>query len=129
MGCRRLAGDRERVESEIERQLSAAIMHGLPKPAIRTVEPGEMLVMEGDAATDVYLILDGMFVVEIDGTGIGEIGPGAVVRERAALEGGVRTATLRATTFARVAEATPEQLDAHDLQTVAEGHRRETAPA
>jgi hypothetical protein len=117
------------VESEIERQLSAAIMHGLAKPAIRTVEPGEMLVMQGEAATDVYLILDGMFVVEIDGTEIGEIGPGAVVGERAAFEGGVRTATLRATTFARVADATPEQLDPHDLRTVAEGHRRETAPA
>ena len=45
-----------------------------------------------------FLILDGMFVVEVDGEQVAEIGPGAVVGERASLEGGLRTATLRATT-------------------------------
>lgn len=38
----------------------------------------------------------------MDGNQVAEIGPGAVVGERAALEGGVRTATLRATTRAKV---------------------------
>jgi hypothetical protein len=117
------------VESEVERQLSTSIMHSGAKPTIRVVEPGEMLVMQGEAATEVYLILDGMFLVEIDGTEVGEIGPGAVVGERAALEGGVRTATLRATTKGRVAAASPDLLNATELETVAAGHRREEAPA
>jgi CRP-like cAMP-binding protein len=60
------------------------------------------LITQGEDATQVYLILDGTFVVERDGEQVAEIGPGAVVGERAALEGGVRTATLRATTRARV---------------------------
>jgi CRP-like cAMP-binding protein len=103
-------------------------MHAGAKPKIRIVEQGDMLTMQGDAATDVYLILDGMFLVEIDGREVGEIGPGAVVGERAALEGGVRTATLRATTRARIAEASPDQLNPVALETVAGGHRREDAP-
>ncbi len=113
------------VESEIERQLSGQIMHGGAKPAIRTLDVGEMLVMQGEAATQVYLILDGMFTVEIDGRQVAEIGPGAVVGERAALEGGIRTATLRAVTKARVAEAAPGQLGPVEIDTLAEAHRRE----
>jgi hypothetical protein len=116
------------VESQIERHMSGEIMHAGAKPKIRIVEPGEMLTMQGDKATEVYLILDGMFLVEIDGREVGEIGPGAVVGERAALEGGVRTATLRATTRARIAEASPDQLNPAALETVAGGHRREEAP-
>ena len=73
------------------------------KPKIRTLDAGDTLTTQGEAATDVYVVMDGMFAVEIDGEGVAEIGPGAVVGERAALEGGVRTATLRATTRARVA--------------------------
>ena len=68
------------------------------------LEVGAALATQGEKATDVFLILDGMFVVEVDGREVAEIGPGAIVGERAALEGGVRTATLRAATRARVAE-------------------------
>jgi hypothetical protein len=113
------------VESAMERQLSTAIMRGGPKPKIRTLAAGEALVTQGEAATEVYLILDGMFLVEIDGREVAEIGPGAVVGERAALEGGIRTATLRATTKARVAEAAPGALESADLGALADTHRRE----
>jgi hypothetical protein len=112
------------VESEIERQMSATIMNAGAKPKMRSLEAGEMLVMQGEAATEVYLILDGMFLVERDGKEVAEIGPGAIVGERAALEGGKRTATLRATTRARVAEMTPDQLNPVELEAVAEMHRR-----
>ena len=117
------------VESAIERQLSAHIMHGGPKPQIRTLKAGEALTTQGDAATQVYLVLDGMFVVEVDGREVAEIGPGAVVGERAALEEGIRTATMRATTRARVAEASPDLLDRLEIDQLAETHRREGAPA
>ena len=118
------------VESALERQLSASIMRGGVKPKIRTISTGEVLVEQGAAGTDVYLILDGIFVVEVNGESVAEIGPGAVVGERAALEGGVRTATLRATTKARVAEVPPAGLDLEDLDALAATHHREgDAPA
>ena len=116
-------------ESAIERQLSAHIMRGGPKPAIRTLKAGQALTTQGDAATQVYLVLDGMFVVEVDGREVAAIGPGAVVGERAALGEEIRTATLRATTRARVAEASPDLLDRLELDQLAESHRREGAPA
>lgn len=113
------------VESELERAMSAQIMRGGAKPAIRQLPAGATLTTQGDAATQVYLILDGVFGVEVDGEPVAEIGPGAVVGERAALEGGVRTATLRAVTKARVAEAAPDQLQPVELETLAQTHRRE----
>jgi Cyclic nucleotide-binding domain len=113
------------VESALERQLSGLIMHGGEKPAIRTVDAGTELIRQGEAGTQVYLILDGMFVVEVDGREVAEIGPGAVVGERAALASGVRTATLRATTRARVAEASPGLLAPLALDGLAAMHRRE----
>jgi hypothetical protein len=115
------------VESALERQLSASIMGGGAKPRIRTVSAGEALMEQGARGTQVYLILDGVFVVEVDGNQVAEIGPGAVVGERAALEGGVRTATLRATTRARVAEVPPDGLGSDDRGTLAATHHREEA--
>ena len=115
-------------ESAMERQMSALIMRGGPKPTIRKLQAGEALVTQGEGATQIYLILDGMFLVEVDGRAVAEIGPGAIVGERAALEGGIRTATLRATTRARVAEASPATLDQGELGELAGTHHREEAP-
>jgi hypothetical protein len=112
------------VESALERRLSSRIMGGA-KPTIRTLSAGEMLTMQGAEDTAMYLILDGMFVVEVDGEEVAEIGPGAVVGERAALEGGTRTATLRARTRARVAETTSEELAIEDLGELATTHHAE----
>jgi len=113
------------VESALERQLSSAMMRGGSKPKIRSMAAGDTLIRQGDAGEDVFLILDGMFVVDVDGNDVGEIGPGAVVGERAGLEGGTRTATLRATTRARVAEMSPGQLDVEALGSLAATHHRE----
>lgn len=107
------------VESALERRLSASIMQRGDKPRIRTLSIGETLVEQGAPGTEIYLILDGMFVVEVDGEAIVEIGPGAVVGERASVEGRTRTATLRAKTRARVAEATPDAFDPEDLGNLA----------
>lgn len=114
------------VESALERQLSASIMRGGAKPRIRTLETGETLLEQGAPGTEIYLILDGIFVVEVDGQPVTEIGPGAVVGERAALEGGVRTATLSAVTRAKVAEIPPDGLDPRDLGDLASTHHRES---
>ncbi|MEO5704089.1 MAG: cyclic nucleotide-binding domain-containing protein [Candidatus Limnocylindrales bacterium] len=115
------------VESALERDLATTIMRGGTKPKIRVLDAGSTLTTQGEAASEVYLVLDGMFVVEIDGAEVTEIGPGAVVGERAALEGGVRTATLRATTRARVAAIAPDQLGHVELVQLAASRRGDSA--
>jgi hypothetical protein len=113
------------VGTALERALSNAIMQGNRKPKVRTLKEGDSLVEQGTAGSEVYLVLDGMFVVEVDGKKVGEVGPGAVVGERSALEHGLRTATLWAATNARVAETSPDGLDLSDLRALAREHRRE----
>ena len=103
------------VESALERSLSRAIMDDGAKPRISTLAAGEELVRQGEAGTDVFLILDGIFVVERDGDEVAEIGPGAVVGERAGQRDGTRTATLRARTRARVAGVPQDALDPASL--------------
>jgi hypothetical protein len=83
-------------ESALERQLSAVIMAGGAKPATRKRAKGALLTEQGEPGADIYLLLDGILSVWVDGVEVGELGPGAVVGERALLEGGRRAATLRA---------------------------------
>jgi hypothetical protein len=113
------------VESALERSLSSSIMRGDAKPKVRSIAEGATLVTQGEPGDEVFLILDGVFVVEVDGNPVAEIGPGAVVGERAGLVDGKRTATLRAQTVARVAGVPADALDAGALGTLAESHQRE----
>jgi len=113
------------VESALERSLSSSIMSGGAKPTMRTIEEGENLVRQGQAGTEVFLILDGIFVVEVDDHQVAEIGPGAVVGERASLVNGTRTATLWARTPGRVASVPHDALDPQALGSLAATHRRE----
>jgi hypothetical protein len=114
------------VESALERSLSSAIMSGGTKPKIQTIAAGENLVRQGQAGTEVFLILDGIFVVEVDDNVVAEIGPGAVVGERAALLNGTRTATLWARTQGRVASVPSDALDPQALGSLAETRHRES---
>ena len=66
-----------------------------------------------------------MLVVEVDGEQLTEIGPGAVLGERAVLEDGRRTSTLIARTNCKVAVVPSDQLDRDRLGELAAGHRRE----
>ncbi len=113
------------VETALERELSGHIMRGGRKPRIGKLAQGEILVSEGDPGTDVFLVLDGVVSVEVDGTALGQLGPGAVLGERALLEGGRRTATLRAVTRCKVATLSGDDLDPRMLTELAAAHRRE----
>lgn len=112
-------------ESALERTLSATIMRGGTKPRVRTLAEGEDLVRQGESGHELFLLLDGVLAVLVDGESVAELGPGAVGGERALLEGGSRTSTLRARTRVRVAVASAEQVDMAALKELAEGHRRE----
>ncbi|HTU78382.1 MAG TPA: cyclic nucleotide-binding domain-containing protein [Solirubrobacteraceae bacterium] len=112
------------VETALERMLSAQIMQGAAKPAIRRVKPGEALVEQGDSGAEVFLLLDGVLRVEEHGRRLAEYGPGALLGERAHLEGGRRTSTLVAVTPCRVAAVHASQLDRGALQELSKDHRR-----
>jgi hypothetical protein len=113
------------VETALERDLATRIMRGDQKPEISTHKAGAVLVEQGEPGNSVFLLLDGVVVVEVDGEPLAELGPGAIVGERAVLEGSRRTATLRAVTKVRVATATADQLDLDALAEVSRAHRRE----
>ena len=113
------------VESALERELAATIMRGGEKPSVRRVKEGELLTEQGEAGDELFLLLDGVVDVEVDGEPIAEFGPGAILGERAILEGGLRTSTIKARTKARVAVATGDQIDETALAELSEGHRKE----
>lgn len=114
------------VETLLERELQEAIMRGGPPPRIRRIKPGQALLQQGVASDgELYLLLNGVLVVEVDATPLAEVGPGAVLGERAAVEGGHRTATLRAVTECKVAAVPADQVDLDRLVDLAAGHRRE----
>jgi hypothetical protein len=113
------------VETALERQLSGLMMHGAAKPAMSRLKAGATLTEQGAAGGDLFLLLDGVLVVEVDGSEVAEVGPGAVLGERAELEGGTRTSTLRARTACRVATVPFDAVDRTQLVTLSADHRRE----
>ena len=115
------------VETQLERQLQEGIMRGGTQPDIRRVKVGRTLVEQGSESNELFLLLNGVLVVEVDGEPLAEVGPGAVLGERAVLEGGRRTATLRAVTDCKIAAADHDHIDPAKLAELADGHRREAA--
>lgn len=106
-------------ESALEREISRELMAGKSVRERRTLEPDETLVEQGDPGEALYLLLDGVLVAEVDGEEVAEIGPGAVLGERALLEGGRRTATLSARTRCRIAVVPGELIDRRQLEDLA----------
>ncbi len=115
------------VESMLERELQEYIMRGDKRPDIRRVNEGKTLVEQGSSSSEMYLLLNGVLVVEVDGEKVAELGPGAVFGERALLEGSRRTATLRAVTECKVAAVPADRMDRGKLAELAGEHNREEA--
>ena len=112
-------------ETALERELSHLIMRGDAKPKIKKLRKGKALTKQGEPGDEVFLLLDGVLSVEVDGQSLAELGPGAILGERAVLEGGVRTSTLRAVTRCKVAVASAGRVDPDALAEISKGHRRE----
>jgi len=109
------------VESELERELSASVMKSGAKLEKRKLGAGDTLVQEGDEGRELFLILDGVLSVERGGEQVAEVGPGAILGEKALLGEGKRTATLVATTNARVAVIPPDAIDETKLDELSTG--------
>lgn len=115
-------------ESSLERELSTAIMDARQPPVIRRVPAGEIVMAEGRPGATVALILDGLFTVMTHDEEIAEIGPGVVIGEGAALESGLRGATIVARTPGRLAEVPAAQLDPDALRDLADQHYHANHP-
>ena len=91
------------METALERALSVQMMDKGSKAQVQEAVGRRRPGAGGGAGTDVFLVLDGVLRVEKDGERLAEYGPGAVLGERAGIEGGTRTSTLVAVTDSRVA--------------------------
>jgi len=100
--------------SDAQREISDLIMGR--SPTLERLEAGQVLVRQGDPGDELFLLLDGLLSVEVDGTAVTEVAPGAVLGELAMLRGGRRQATLRATTPCRVARVRGDQIDKASLE-------------
>jgi hypothetical protein len=112
-------------ESALERELSRTLLSGDEKLDKRKLGEGAVLVTQGAEGDKLYLLLDGVLGVEVDGEQVAEMGPGTIVGERALLEGGVRTATLRALTPIRFVVIPSELVGGGELATLAAERQRE----
>jgi Cyclic nucleotide-binding domain len=110
-------------ETALEREISRELMTSGFKFDRRKLEPDEELVKQGEPADDLYLLLDGVLVVDVDGEELAEVGPGAILGERAFLEGGKRTATLTARTPCRVVVIPSDLIDEQEMEDIAAGRQ------
>ena len=106
--------------SEVEQEISCLVMDR--HPSFRRLPPGETLVRQSDRGEELFLLLDGLLTVEVDGRAMAELAPGAILGERALLEGGHRQATLRARTSVDVASIPGDRIDRGALERIRESH-------
>lgn len=112
-------------ESALERELSRTLLSAGGKLPRRKLDEGEVLVEQGAEGDDLYLLLDGVLGVEVGGERVAEMGPGTMLGERATLEGGIRTATLRALTPCRIAVVPSQLVEPAELDALAADRRRD----
>jgi hypothetical protein len=113
------------VETALERQLSLSLMQGGSKAKVRSVKAGAVITEQGAEEDELFLVLDGVVRIEVDGERIAEYGPGSMHGERAVLEGGRRTSTVRAVTGCKLAVAGADSVDREALVELSAGHRKE----
>ena len=112
-------------ESPLERELAGELMGASRKPEIRRLQAGATITRQGDYGKELFLVLDGVVGVDVDRERVAEVGPGAILGERAILEGGLRTATLVAKTPVRLAVASTDVIDLRRLQELSGQRQRE----
>ncbi len=113
------------IETALERELNVQLMKQGRKPKIKKLKKDDILIRQGEEGRDMFVLLDGMLEVSVDGKVVAELGPGAVLGERALLEGGLRTSTHRAMTAVKVAVVAGDDVDPDKRAELAAGHKRE----
>jgi hypothetical protein len=113
------------VESELERRLATSILRDGARLVRRRVARGETLVEQGKPGRDLFVVLDGVFDVEVDRAVVAQVGSGAILGERAVLGDGRRTATLRAVRSSRVAVIASSEITRPDLAAISASRARQ----
>ncbi len=107
------------IESQLEEELTrVAIGSGARLPRLR-LQKRETLVEQGELGMDMFLLLDGVLNVEVDGETVAQVGPGALLGELAMLGDGRRKATLRAVRPCRVAVLPADEIRGSELAALA----------
>lgn len=114
--------------STLERELSARIVRDGKKLDVRTFDKGAVISEQGAPGNEVFLVMDGVLTVSVDGKQLAELGPGAVIGERAVLEAGRRTSTVTAQTKVKLIAACADALDLDALRELSGSHNREVQP-
>jgi Cyclic nucleotide-binding domain len=109
------------VETALERELSGSLRRKGTASKPRRLDVDETLVEQGEEGHELYLLLDGVLAAEVDGETVAEVGPGAILGEKAIVEGGRRTATLRAVTRAKVSTVPVDEIEPTALEQLARG--------
>jgi len=101
------------------------------------VQVGEVIFSEGDAAEEMFVVIDGAVEIRKDGVVIDTAGPGDAVGEMALIDDGPRSATVTATadsSLAMISKARFERLvEMHPyfalmvMEQMAERLRRQTS--
>ena len=117
------------VESELERKLATSILRDGVRLVRRRVARGETLVEQGKPGDDLFVLLDGVFDVEVDGEVVAQVGSGAILGERAVVGDGLRTATLRAVRSSRVAVIGSDAISRPHLFEISASRARPPAEA
>ena len=82
----------------------------MSRSAVLSRDAGEVLIAEGDPGTDVFVILEGTVVVTRQGEEVARLGAGELFGELAAFDGGVRAATVTATSDVELLLVDPRSL-------------------
>jgi hypothetical protein len=109
--------------SALELQLYRLVMDDA-SPDIRVIPEGESFMRQGEQATRMVLILDGVVEIDIAGEIVAECGPGTMIGERSVLEGGRRTASVTATTTVKVAEIDCGSVDLSAREQLRQQHSK-----
>jgi cyclic nucleotide-binding protein len=109
---------------EFDEELDQVAIRSGVKLQRRRLRVGETLVEQDEPGAEMFLLLEGVLDVEIDGKPVAQVGSGAVLGELALLGDGKRTATLRAARPSRVAVVTPT----HRLAELALARRQADRP-
>ena len=110
-------------ETALERELSRQMISQGVTLERRSLSMGDALVEQGEPGRDMFLLLDGVLGVEVDGAQVAEIGPGAILGEGALLGDGTRLATLRARTACKVGVIPPDVIERSAMQQLAATRR------
>jgi len=114
------------LEEQLDEELTRVALGSGARLLRRRLQPTETLVEQGEPGEDMFLLLDGVLDVEIDGETVAQVGAGALLGELAVLGDGRRKATLRATCASRVAVLPGKEISRTRLAALAlQRHERE----